>query len=359
MILWDIPRPCPKAVANQRQRLEIRHMQKRPFHSRFVELAAPSFLFSLAVLLLNDFWWKGAFHNAFTGKISDFAGLFAFAWFGMTILQKGKWKLMLGIGLFFIWWKSSLSQGFIESWNSLSLLPINRVVDYTDLMALVSLPLAAMYFGNVPKKIPVYASPIFKAGIFTLSIFAFCATSYMDNLTYDKVYDLNLSLDEAIAGLNTIDQENDFGNPFISPNHENANDFVDEGNYRLYFHHNDQVITAYDTVFGEVDDSIFVDQIHPFTIPIQDTIYVSPEGLMVLKFDIPKTEKEEEIDEGCEGIRAIVRFKEKGKRTLIELLEIKVSQCPEVGNNQDLGQGEYLQERFEFYFIKPLEGKKK
>ena len=36
-------------------------------------LSSPGFLVALAVLLANDLWWKAAFGNWLTGKLSDFA----------------------------------------------------------------------------------------------------------------------------------------------------------------------------------------------------------------------------------------------------------------------------------------------
>src|SRR3989442_14409237 len=39
-------------------------------------LSSPGFLAALAVLLANDLWWKPAFGNWLTDKLSDFAGLF-------------------------------------------------------------------------------------------------------------------------------------------------------------------------------------------------------------------------------------------------------------------------------------------
>ena len=41
----------------------------------------PLFLVGLGILLLNDFYLKYAFSNAFTGKLSDVAGLFIFPFF--------------------------------------------------------------------------------------------------------------------------------------------------------------------------------------------------------------------------------------------------------------------------------------
>ncbi len=337
-------------------------MQKRTFTQRFVELVAPLFLLSLALLLLNDFWWKQAFHNSFTGKLSDFAGLFAFSWVVLTIVRKWKWHLVTGIAITFIWWKSSLSQGFIESWNAIPLLPIQRVVDYADLMALVVLPFAAWRFGKTSKSTSFEsskASLAVRLSILTLALFSFCATSYMDGLTYNQMYSFDLPIEDVVARFNQLEKQYEFGNPTIGLAHENANDFVDEGNYRLYFHHNDESVTAYDTVYGQIEDSIFVDQIHPYTVPALDTAYVSPEGLLLLKFDIADKEIDGDKISGCTGIRSILELKSEGDKCQLKLIEIKTENCPDIGNGEEISQGEYLQQTFEKNFINPLEGNKK
>ena len=45
----------------------------------FQILGSPGFLIGLSLLLTNDFVLKEQFHNGFTGKLSDFAGLFVFS----------------------------------------------------------------------------------------------------------------------------------------------------------------------------------------------------------------------------------------------------------------------------------------
>lgn len=58
-------------------------MQKRNFSI----LVSPGFLLCLCLLLLNDFILKSEFHNALTGKLSDFAGLFIFPLFFSALRQ--------------------------------------------------------------------------------------------------------------------------------------------------------------------------------------------------------------------------------------------------------------------------------
>jgi hypothetical protein len=68
------------------------------------------FIFALLLLLLNDFWLKGLFGNWFTGKLSDFAGLFVFAMFWMAIFPSHRTKIGVLTAVAFAFWKSPLSQ---------------------------------------------------------------------------------------------------------------------------------------------------------------------------------------------------------------------------------------------------------
>lgn len=113
-------------------------MNRRQFNL----LLHPLFLVSLFLLLLNDISLKYEFHNGFTGKLSDLAGLFVFTLFWMAIFPNRKRQVAVITGITFTWWKSSLSSSFIQSWNEVMPLPIARVVDYWDLTALIMLPLA-------------------------------------------------------------------------------------------------------------------------------------------------------------------------------------------------------------------------
>ena len=52
-------------------------------------------------------------------------------------------------GLFFIFWKSPLSENLIHFYNHFSLLPISRIVDYSDLIALAVLPFSHWLILNI------------------------------------------------------------------------------------------------------------------------------------------------------------------------------------------------------------------
>jgi hypothetical protein len=132
------------------------------------------FCAALALLLINDFILKHLYENAFTGKLSDFAGLFVFSLFFTAFQPKLKGCIFLLTAAGFIFWKSIYSQPAINLFNSLGILSISRVVDYTDLLALTILPIAWHFEKNKNKtfylKIPLPA-------ITVLSLFAFIATS--------------------------------------------------------------------------------------------------------------------------------------------------------------------------------------
>jgi hypothetical protein len=107
---------------------------------RLALLLHPSFLIALALLILNDSVLKPLLHNALTGKLSDFAGVFAFAYFCSALAGARHAAIHALVGIAFAIWKSPLSQGAIDAWNAFAPMPIARVVDAGDLIALLVLP---------------------------------------------------------------------------------------------------------------------------------------------------------------------------------------------------------------------------
>jgi hypothetical protein len=138
-------------------------------------LLHPTFLASLFILVLNDFYLKYSFHNELTGKLSDFAGLFVFAVFLFVAFPAYKKKIILFCALFFCWWKSPLSSSFIQFANEHLSLPLHRTVDYTDLFALIILPFTLFiepreYQSSFTRSVAINAVGI-------VSFFSLCATS--------------------------------------------------------------------------------------------------------------------------------------------------------------------------------------
>jgi hypothetical protein len=145
---------------------------------RLKPLLSLPFLLCLMLLMANDFLLKPAFHNIFTGKLSDFCGLFIFPLFWSALFPKRKLWIFIFTGLLFIYWKSNYSSAFIEFFST-HIFSIQRVVDPTDLIALLVLPLA--WYGY-KKDLEIHIlnpflrqiSPYFIA---VITFFSFCATS--------------------------------------------------------------------------------------------------------------------------------------------------------------------------------------
>lgn len=115
---------------------------------------SPGFVVALVVLVLNDHVLKAAYPNWLTGKLSDFSGLFAYALFWMAVFPSHRRWVAIATAVAFTWWKSPYSQGVIDAFNRVGLFAIDRVVDYTDLIALTTLPLAASYARSCPSLSP-------------------------------------------------------------------------------------------------------------------------------------------------------------------------------------------------------------
>lgn len=99
-------------------------------------------IISLGILLLNDWYLKAAYGNSLTGKLSDFAGIFLLALLAFAFFPQRKLAVALGICAAFVWWKSPLAQPLIDVMHFLGQQHFDRVVDYTDLVALVMVPVA-------------------------------------------------------------------------------------------------------------------------------------------------------------------------------------------------------------------------
>ena len=170
-------------------------------------LASPGFLIGISVLLLNDFVFKPSFHNALSGKLSDFSGLFVFPIFWMALCPRLRSSIYLLTAILFVFWKSAYSQPLIDGWNSLFLFSIGRSVDYSDLLALFILPLSFRYsFSSSPvqkKRVALYAIGI-------ASIFAFAATSYSTKTPYNNEYSFPISKQELLERMRRLSSHDVF-----------------------------------------------------------------------------------------------------------------------------------------------------
>lgn len=142
------------------------------------QLFNPLFLVTVLLLLLNDFYFKYRFHNYFTGKLSDVVGLFAFPYFFSTFFPKRSKLIYILTGVWFTFWKSTLSQPLIYAAHDIGF-SIDRTVDYTDCFALFILPLSYRYW-QLPDKFSLRLNVGFKPVVISICCFAFVATKLQE-----------------------------------------------------------------------------------------------------------------------------------------------------------------------------------
>ena len=115
-------------------------------------LTRPAYLAAVVILVVNDVWLKYAWPGFITGKLSDVAGLFAFAVFAAWVTRRPA-LACIATGIAFVIWKSPLVEPLIEG------TPFSRVPDQTDLFALLILPFAYLDCGSRAAALPAAATP--------------------------------------------------------------------------------------------------------------------------------------------------------------------------------------------------------
>ena len=133
------------------------------------------FLLSVFILIINDYFLKDYFRNDITGKLSDFAGLFAFPYFVSVIIPKSSKINYFIIGILFSIWKSEFIEPILIFFNQNGL-GINRTVDYSDLFALSILPVSYLYWNSKFNDL-VFSNQILKPFIILICCFGFIATT--------------------------------------------------------------------------------------------------------------------------------------------------------------------------------------
>lgn len=172
------------------------------------KLGNPFFITAVLVLIINDWYLKASFHNALTGKLSDFAGLFSFAYFLSALWPRRVMLVHVATLVLFMAWKSPLAQPFIDGLNGLGI-SVNRVVDYSDFTALLILPLSYYLFNTSGS---YRLKPVLQSGVICLSLFSFVATSmikgkYTKITGINKTYSFNFSKRELVSRVNSLQLE--------------------------------------------------------------------------------------------------------------------------------------------------------
>jgi len=128
----------------------IKQARSKPFSIDQRFICNPLFFIALIILLVNDHYFKLIYGNWWTGKISDFTGMIVLplvlCYFSRKIITN-----LIFSGLLFVFWKSHISQEVIDFYNAFAIIQISRVVDYTDLIALFSLPFVYWYARKLTK----------------------------------------------------------------------------------------------------------------------------------------------------------------------------------------------------------------
>jgi hypothetical protein len=171
------------------------------------------FIISLILLIVNDFLLKPIYPNWLTGKLSDFAGLIVLALLLAWLFPRLRGKATLISAAVFILWKSPLATPVITWSNAVLNLPLHRVIDYTDLIALLVLPFTWVYIERIVGNPDKPAWPAWSRNLllFTGS-FACLATSmspkqradYDGTIEVYKTYSLNVNKTTALNRLKML-----------------------------------------------------------------------------------------------------------------------------------------------------------
>ena len=152
----------------------------------FRYITNPIFVISLIILLLNDFYWKSTYHNFITGKLSDISGIIVFSLFITFFRSDWKKHLFIITAVLFALWKSAASQVFIDSWNALNLIAIDRIVDYGDILCLILL-IPLYHYRPKPVVSTSSAQKFIIYPTVAATLFAIVATSMVKHLPVDTI----------------------------------------------------------------------------------------------------------------------------------------------------------------------------
>ena len=167
-------------------------------------LKSKLFIAGLLLLLSNDFWMKYQYGGILTGKISDFCGLFIFPIFLTAISDRTIKFNYLVTALIFIFWNSFLSQPLIDIGISKGI-PFHRTIDFSDFIALISLPLSYAYVLSLMRH-HFNARPLLTVPLCIISFFSFTATTLAPNFgaNLNKTYTIDATKEEVLQELHKL-----------------------------------------------------------------------------------------------------------------------------------------------------------
>ncbi len=128
--------------------------------------------------MLNDGFLKAEYHNWFIGKLSDVVGVVVFAFFLTAWQPRYKKAMFWATAIAFAWWKTPYSQPLIDGWNGWEIIPLQRTVDYTDILCVLVL-WPAYYYRPKTNWRPLLQKMVAYPMV-VLTLFAIVATSAPD-----------------------------------------------------------------------------------------------------------------------------------------------------------------------------------
>jgi len=106
------------------------------------------FITGILVLFLNDHIFKFEFPGMLTGKLSDACGIVILPLLLTYIVPKVKEHSVWITMVLFTYWKSPYSQVVLDLYNQYVPIGISRVIDYSDLLVFVLLPIPYFLLKN-------------------------------------------------------------------------------------------------------------------------------------------------------------------------------------------------------------------
>jgi hypothetical protein len=260
------------------------------------QILSVGFIASVFLLLLNDFYLKVVFPGIISGKLSDFAGLFAFPLFFSALLPKKKVWIYIVTGLAFILWKLPITDNFISFWDRYMPYSIGRVIDYTDYLALFILPVSYFYNPTRSLQINNHIKKLATLSIVSLTVFSFLATAGTHGRI--KGYEFNYSKYELSQAIQKFyenypecavpSQYYEMINPhfFGSPNDDKVSRLnADSVNFNFYFE--DLNIILWSSFVGSEENWM-----ENRCELVLEGYFVIPEGKWKFNNDLTKEEKQ-------------------------------------------------------------------
>jgi len=104
-------------------------------------IQSPVFIIGILMLFVNDQILKFQFPGFLTGKLSDVLGIITFPLLLTFIFPKLKENSVYLAFIIFAFWKIEYSQPLIDFYNQYTFIQTSRIIDYSDLLVFVFLPI--------------------------------------------------------------------------------------------------------------------------------------------------------------------------------------------------------------------------